>query len=88
MAKLDTGDVVVIPAVDRLSRDTTNLLVIARDMRRRPRRGKVGRRPGAAATWWADFVHGKRIGGPDQVFQPGFAYDFRPFGGSASPYTS
>ena len=34
MAKLDAGDVVVIPAVDRLSRDTTDLLVIARDMQR------------------------------------------------------
>ena len=34
MAKLDRGDVVVIPAVDRLSRDTTDLLVIARDMQR------------------------------------------------------
>jgi DNA invertase Pin-like site-specific DNA recombinase len=34
MAKLDDGDVVVIPAVDRLSRDTTDLLVIARDMQR------------------------------------------------------
>jgi len=32
MAKLAAGDVVVIPAVDRLSRDTTDLLVIARDM--------------------------------------------------------
>lgn len=28
------GDVVVIPAVDRLSRDTTDLMVIARDMQR------------------------------------------------------
>ncbi len=34
MAKLGAGDVVVIPAVDRLSRDTTDLLVIARDMQR------------------------------------------------------
>ena len=34
MASLTSGDVVVIPAVDRLSRDTTDLLVIARDMRR------------------------------------------------------
>jgi DNA invertase Pin-like site-specific DNA recombinase len=34
MAKLVTGDVVVIPAVDRLSRDTTDLLVIAGDMQR------------------------------------------------------
>jgi DNA invertase Pin-like site-specific DNA recombinase len=34
MAKLSAGDVVVIPAVDRLSRDTTDLLVIARDMQR------------------------------------------------------
>jgi DNA invertase Pin-like site-specific DNA recombinase len=34
MAKLATGDVVVILAVDRLSRDTTDLLVIARDMQR------------------------------------------------------
>ena len=33
-AKLESGDVVVIPAVDRLSRDTTDLLVIARDMQR------------------------------------------------------
>ena len=31
---LTAGDVVVIPAVDRLSRDTTDLLVIARDMQR------------------------------------------------------
>lgn len=34
MAALCPGDVVVIPAVDRLSRDTTDLLVIARDMQR------------------------------------------------------
>jgi DNA invertase Pin-like site-specific DNA recombinase len=34
MGKLATGDVVIIPAVDRLSRDTTDLLVIARDMQR------------------------------------------------------
>jgi DNA invertase Pin-like site-specific DNA recombinase len=34
MAALTPGDVVVIPAVDRLSRDTTDLLVIARDMQR------------------------------------------------------
>ncbi len=34
MAKLADGDVVVIPAVDRLSRDTTDLLIIARDMQR------------------------------------------------------
>ncbi len=34
MAKLDTGDVVVTPAVDRLSRDTTDLLVIARDIQK------------------------------------------------------
>jgi DNA invertase Pin-like site-specific DNA recombinase len=34
MAKLANGDVVVIAAVDRLSRDTTDLLVIARDMQR------------------------------------------------------
>jgi DNA invertase Pin-like site-specific DNA recombinase len=32
MAKLAADDVVVIPAVDRLSPDTTDLLVIARDM--------------------------------------------------------
>ena len=34
MATLTPGDVVVIPAVDRLSRDTTDLLVITRDMQR------------------------------------------------------
>ena len=34
MKRLAHGDVVVIPAVDRLSRDTTDLLVIARDMQR------------------------------------------------------
>ena len=34
MGKLAAGDVVVIPAVDRLSRDTTELLVMARDMQR------------------------------------------------------
>ena len=34
MVKLAAGDEVVIPAVDRLSRDTTDLLVIARDMQR------------------------------------------------------
>jgi DNA invertase Pin-like site-specific DNA recombinase len=28
------GDVVITPAVDRLSRDATDLLVIARDMQR------------------------------------------------------
>ena len=34
MGKLAVGDVVVIAAVDRLSRDTTDLMVIARDMQR------------------------------------------------------
>lgn len=34
MSALASGDVVVIPAVDRLSRDTTDLLVIARDVQR------------------------------------------------------
>src|SRR6202035_134307 len=38
MAALTHGDIVIIPAVDRLSRDTTDLLVIARDMQR-ARRG-------------------------------------------------
>ena len=32
MKALAPGDVVITPAVDRLSRDTTDLLVIARDM--------------------------------------------------------
>jgi DNA invertase Pin-like site-specific DNA recombinase len=34
IAVLTHGDVVITPAVDRLSRDTTDLLVIARDMQR------------------------------------------------------
>ena len=34
MKALALGDVVITPAVDRLSRDATDLLVIARDMRR------------------------------------------------------
>jgi DNA invertase Pin-like site-specific DNA recombinase len=34
MAALAPGDVVITPAVDRLSRDATDLLVIARDMQR------------------------------------------------------
>jgi DNA invertase Pin-like site-specific DNA recombinase len=34
IARLAAGDVVIIPAVDRLSRDTTDLLVIARDIQR------------------------------------------------------
>jgi DNA invertase Pin-like site-specific DNA recombinase len=34
MDALSSGDVVIIAAVDRLSRDTTDLLVIARDMQR------------------------------------------------------
>src|SRR5271170_4091183 len=34
MAALAPGDVVITPAVDRLSRDTTDLMVIARDMQR------------------------------------------------------
>jgi DNA invertase Pin-like site-specific DNA recombinase len=34
MKALAPGDVVITPAVDRLSRDTTDLLVIARDMQR------------------------------------------------------
>ena len=34
MAEIDHGDVVIIPAVDRLSRDTTDLLVIARDIQK------------------------------------------------------
>ena len=34
LGKLAPGDVVITPAVDRLSRDTNDLLVIARDMQR------------------------------------------------------
>jgi DNA invertase Pin-like site-specific DNA recombinase len=34
MKALTPGDVVITPAVDRLSRDTTDLLVIAREMQR------------------------------------------------------
>jgi DNA invertase Pin-like site-specific DNA recombinase len=34
MDALGPGDVVITPAVDRLSRDTTDLLIIARDMQR------------------------------------------------------
>ena len=34
MKRLTPGDVVITPAVDRLSRDTTDLLVIAREMQR------------------------------------------------------
>jgi len=34
MKALAPGDVVITPAVDRLSRDTTDLLIIARDMQR------------------------------------------------------
>jgi DNA invertase Pin-like site-specific DNA recombinase len=34
MSVLAPGDVVITPAVDRLSRDTTDLMVIARDMQR------------------------------------------------------
>src|ERR1700683_3349186 len=34
IGKLSAGDVVVTPAVDRLSRDTTDLLVIARDIQK------------------------------------------------------
>ena len=34
LAAVTHGDVVVIPAVDRLSRDTTDLLVIARDLQK------------------------------------------------------
>jgi len=43
MGKLDPGDVVVIPAVDRLSRDTTDLLVIARHAARRSGVAVTGR---------------------------------------------
>ena len=32
LATVSHGDVVIIPAADRLSRDTTDLLVIARDL--------------------------------------------------------
>jgi DNA invertase Pin-like site-specific DNA recombinase len=34
IAKLAPGDAVIIPAVDRLSRDTTDLLVIAREIQK------------------------------------------------------
>jgi DNA invertase Pin-like site-specific DNA recombinase len=34
MAAVAHGDVVIIPAVDRLSRDTTDLLIIAREMQK------------------------------------------------------
>ena len=36
MKALGPGDVVITPAPDRLSRDATDLLVIARDMQREP----------------------------------------------------
>ncbi len=32
LSRLEPGDVVIISAVDRLSRDTTDLLIIARDV--------------------------------------------------------
>lgn len=35
LSSLAHGDVVIIPAVDRLSRDTTDLLVIARELQRK-----------------------------------------------------
>jgi DNA invertase Pin-like site-specific DNA recombinase len=34
LKKLDSGDEVIIPAVDRLARETTDLLVIVRDIER------------------------------------------------------
>jgi DNA invertase Pin-like site-specific DNA recombinase len=34
MAAIGHGDVLIIPAVDRLSRDTTDLLIIARDLQK------------------------------------------------------
>jgi DNA invertase Pin-like site-specific DNA recombinase len=34
LAAVTAGDIVIIPAVDRLSRDTTDLLVIARDLQK------------------------------------------------------
>jgi len=34
LAQVGQGDVVIIPAVDRLSRDTTDLLIIARDLQK------------------------------------------------------
>ena len=34
LAAVGHGDVVIVPAVDRLSRDTTDLLVIARDLQK------------------------------------------------------
>ena len=34
MATIGHGDVLIIPAVDRLSRDTTDLLIIARDLQK------------------------------------------------------
>jgi DNA invertase Pin-like site-specific DNA recombinase len=36
MAAVDHGDVVIVAAVDRLSRDTTDLMVIARDLHTSP----------------------------------------------------
>jgi DNA invertase Pin-like site-specific DNA recombinase len=48
MKALAPGDVVITPAVDRLSRDTTDLLVIARDMHR----AEAGIR--SLAEPWAD----------------------------------
>src|SRR5271170_4271098 len=42
ITKLASGDVVIIPAVDRLSRDTTDLLIIAARCRR----------PGRASVHW------------------------------------
>jgi DNA invertase Pin-like site-specific DNA recombinase len=35
IAALEAGDVVITPAVDRLSRDTTDLVVLAREMQRK-----------------------------------------------------
>jgi Resolvase, N terminal domain len=34
MGEVGHGDVVILPAVDRLSRDTTDLLVIARELQK------------------------------------------------------
>ena len=46
MKRLVPGDVVITPAVDRLSRDTTDLLIIAREMQRHRDH------PGQAAISW------------------------------------
>jgi hypothetical protein len=70
MAGLAHGDVVIPPAVDHLSRDTTDLLMIARNMQR----ARAGIR--SLAEPFVDTMSGFAVGGwrSDRIYPNGLDY--------------